>query len=743
MDGVRQGDAKIAMDIVERGPSVALRMACNGGATLFITQNVSKLGYEREDFLNGSLCWPGLVHPADAAALARNREGFAEQKMDSYTLTYRVMKKDGASLWVSDASTLVRDKKGEAQYIDCVITDHSLAMENQSKVQDGIKQQLVFNDILQSMQSGKSDEIFHTILARTGEYLGLSRVMLFEDDRLGKKGLAMYEWDNGDVPHLMSAGGYMLDYQSDIPYVDAELKRSELCVIDAGAVPSGLARVFAREGLVASASYVVQNPAGGRYGFISFGECELPRRWETETLIFLKNIAKLASAALMRKNSEESISRMAYKDQLTGLLNRYRFDVYMDKAIEDAHTSGGHGFVVFLDMDDFKIINDAYGHDYGDALILSVANYLRRFEAFAKVFRFGGDEFTILVEERHAERAQNMLDEMIARARHPWQVMDREFYCTLSIGVVRFPDGDFGVTDIVKNADIAMYQAKSRGKNNYVIFNDDLRSNARHRAETEHRMRDAIDNAFTGFDVYYQPTVDMSGEVIGAEALVRWVDSEGNLVPPTEFIPLAEYLGLIVPLGEFVMREAATMCAAINRDFPRFTMSINVSIRQFQQHDFLERVENVLRQSGVNFSNVVLEVTEGMVVQDMEHMQTMVEQLRGMGLKIAMDDFGTGYSSLNNMRELPLDIIKIDRIFIRDLATDAYSKSFVRLITDLGHSMGRSICVEGVETPAQYAYCADCGADILQGFYFYQPMPSDEFEKLIVQGIGKPAKAGK
>lgn len=290
-----------------------------------------------------------------------------------------------------------------------------------------------------------------------------------------------------------------------------------------------------------------------------------------------------------------------------------------------------------------------------------------------------------------------------------------------------------GVADVIKNADIAIHSAKSLGKNNCVVFSRGMDNDSLHRVELEHRMRECIENDFEGFEVYYQPIVSATGAITGAEALLRWFDRDGGMTAPAEFIPLAEYLGLIVPLGNFVLRTAADECRRINRQNPDFSMSVNVSIRQFQQPDFLVQVEEALAATGVEPSNLLLEVTEGMLVEDIEQMQALLEHLRLMGLRIAMDDFGTGYSSLSNMRRLPLDVIKIDRAFVMDVTHDAYSQSFIQLITNLSHSMGRMVCVEGVETAAQYSYCAECRVDRIQGFYFYKPMPREQLHSAMAQ----------
>lgn len=251
--------------------------------------------------------------------------------------------------------------------------------------------------------------------------------------------------------------------------------------------------------------------------------------------------------------------------------------------------------------------------------------------------------------------------------------------------------------------------------------------------EMEHAMRTCIDDGFRGFEVFYQPLADLDRRIIGAEALLRWT-LDGRRLSPGEFIPLAEYLGLIVPLGEYVLERATRCCRAVNEKYPDFFVSVNASMRQFRQAGYLERTLGILSESCVDLRNVFLEITEGMAVHDLQNLRSIGEALRGRGVGISMDDFGTGYSSLGNMRELPLDVVKIDRVFVRDVGTDVYSAAFIRLITDLVHSMGRRVCVEGVETEGQFGFCRECGVDYVQGFYLWRPMPEGELAELL--GVG-------
>ena len=454
--------------------------------------------------------------------------------------------------------------------------------------------------------------------------------------------------------------------------------------------------------------------------------------WIDERRMYLVNGRDITE----RKWQEEYIRRIAYIDHLTGLSNRYCCDADLDKVIAAARKSGSKGYVIFVDLDDFKIVNDGYGHDYGDALLIEFANFLKesRMEN-NRVFRFGGDEFVLLVDPSNEKHIYDIIDRLIKRARSPWKAMNKNFYCTVSVGVVGFPDGDMGVKEILKNADVAMYEAKRIGKNSFAFYTNAMRNDSIERTEMESMMRECINNNFAGFTACYQPYVDaVSGRILGAETLIRWLTPSSRVIMPCDFISLSEYLGLIVPIGEFVLTEACKLTKKVSDlGFKDFTCSVNISVRQMQQHDIIPRIEKILRSTGANPESLIFEITEGVAVKDLNRIQIICGELRKKGIRIAMDDFGVGYSSISNLRDMPIDIVKIDRSFIEKSSIDSYYASFIRLITDFGHSVNKQICIEGVETEDQLEYCRKAGADSIQGFYFYKPMPAKELINVLLE----------
>ncbi len=423
-----------------------------------------------------------------------------------------------------------------------------------------------------------------------------------------------------------------------------------------------------------------------------------------------------------KKLHERYVQSVSFTDMLTGLPNRRQCEIDLD---ETKNREGS--YLLYMDLDDFKIVNEGYGHEYGDQLLVLFSRYISGIFGKHRIYRFDGDEFAVIIEDSNLE-VEALLEKLLRRTKRVWKVLDRSFYCSISLGIVRGLGAESAKV-ILKNADVAMFEAKKTGKNHYLYYNKNMHDSITRRAHLEMMLRDAINSDFDGFVIYFQPYVNtQTTRMSGAEALVRWFARGGEPIMPEEFISLSEYLGLIVPLGDFILRESVKTLKYINDNIdPKFMISVNFSIRQLQQPDIIRRVENILEEVDVDPKNLVFEVTESMASTELERLQTICEGFRRKGIKIAMDDFGTGYSSLGNLRTLPLDIIKIDRCFIQDITDDEYSNSFIKLISNLGHSINKKICIEGVETEAQTSYCIDAQADIIQGFYFYRPMAEAEF----------------
>lgn len=434
-----------------------------------------------------------------------------------------------------------------------------------------------------------------------------------------------------------------------------------------------------------------------------------------------------------KKVYQRRIEQQAYTDFLTGLFNRMCCERDLARQIDEAKKNHTKGALLYLDLDDFKHINDGLGHQYGDVLLKSISHSLQRIDGIQNTcYRMGGDEFVIVIPPESFERFENIIEDIQMIFSKPWFLKDADYYCTMSMGIVTFPDGGDSVPDLIKKADIAMYEAKKSGKNRTANYNDGIDTVSGKRLDMEKNMRDATVEGYAEFEVYYQPIINIQDdqeECAGAEALIRWNSSNLGFIPPAEFIPLAEYLGLINPIGNYVLREACHHCKQWNDNgYPDYKVNVNLSVVQLLQPDIVEIVERTLKESGLNPKNLTLEVTESLAINDMERMKEILNKIKALGVKIALDDFGTGYSSLNHIREIPFDVIKVDQNFVKDLADDAYSQSFIKMVAELAETIGVSVCVEGVERPNQYEVLQGMKVKYIQGYLFDRPMPKDRFD---------------
>lgn len=433
-----------------------------------------------------------------------------------------------------------------------------------------------------------------------------------------------------------------------------------------------------------------------------------------------------------KKLYQKKIEQQAYTDFLTGLYNRMCCERDLARQIDQAKKTGGTGGLFYIDLDDFKHINDGLGHQYGDVLLKSISHSLQRIKGIESTcYRMGGDEFVIVVPPEHFSRLNEILEEIRKIFVKPWFLKDADYYCTMSMGIVTFPDLGDSVTDLIKKADIAMYEAKKSGKNRVARYNEDINSSSGKRLDMEKNMRDATADGYEEFEIYYQPIIDVrnDGKCAGAEALIRWNSMKLGFIPPTEFIPLAEYLGLINPIGNYVLREACRQCKKWNEAGYDYKVNVNLSVVQLLQPDVVENVEKTLEETDLEPGNLTLEVTESLAINDMGRMKEILSRIKALGVKIALDDFGTGYSSLNHIREIPFDLIKVDQSFVRELAEDAYSQSFVKMIAELAETLGVSICVEGIETESQHQVVQKMKVKYIQGYYYDRPMKRQDFEK--------------
>lgn len=444
-----------------------------------------------------------------------------------------------------------------------------------------------------------------------------------------------------------------------------------------------------------------------------------------------------ASDITQKKKSQQKIEFQAHNDFLTGLYNRMKCESDLKKIIKQSVKDGVKGALMFIDLDDFKHINDGLGHQYGDVLLQQIAAGLQSIVGLrGKCYRMGGDEFVAIVMPdmfSELERIANKVKDMFNK---PWYLMETEYFCTMSMGIAVFPDDSKDVHEIIRLADIAMYESKKNGKNGYTFYDSCSKLNTARRLDIENSMRQAVTSGIEEFVVFYQPVVDVrTGECSSCEALVRWDSKALGFMGPGDFIPLAEYLGLITSIGDYVLEEACRQCRYWNEHgIPDFHINVNLSVVQLLQKDVAETVARILKKTGVNPKNIVLEITESFAINDMDRVLDIIKGIKKLGPRIALDDFGTGYSSLNYIKQLPLDIIKVDKTFIDDIVDDEYAQAFIKLIVELSDTIDTDIIVEGVENEAQLNILKELGVDYIQGFYYGKPVPAYEFEKLNFRG---------
>ncbi len=438
-----------------------------------------------------------------------------------------------------------------------------------------------------------------------------------------------------------------------------------------------------------------------------------------------------------KKIYQKKIEQQAYTDFLTGLFNRMCCERDLARFIDDAKKDATLGALLYIDLDDFKHINDGLGHQYGDVLLKAISHNLQRINGIETTcYRMGGDEFVIIVPPDHFPKFLLIQEEIKEIFSKPWYLKDADYYCTMSMGTVTFPKEGDNVQELIKKADIAMYEAKKSGKNRVENYSDDINSTSSKRLGMEKNMRDAAAGGFKEFEVFYQPIIDIQKEgqpCTGAEALVRWNSLELGFLTPGAFIPLAEYLGLINPIGNHVLKEACKTCTGWNKaGYTNYKVNVNLSVVQLLQSDIVQIIANTISETEIDPQNLTLEVTESLAINDMERMKEILGNIKKLGVRIALDDFGTGYSSLNHIRQIPFDVIKVDQTFVKDLTEDSYSQSFIKMVAELANAIGVNICVEGIETKEQFEILEGMNVSLIQGYYFDKPMTKDAFENKYV-----------
>jgi diguanylate cyclase (GGDEF)-like protein/PAS domain S-box-containing protein len=457
----------------------------------------------------------------------------------------------------------------------------------------------------------------------------------------------------------------------------------------------------------------------------------------------LRSIGAQIGQFMARRQAEERVHHLAHYDELTGLPNRSMFNQRLSHALIQARRNDKPLAILFIDLDRFKNINDTLGHEAGDRVLKEVAQRLLGcLREGDTVGRLGGDEFVVLIEELpEPMHVAAVAQKILAAVVKPFILGAQEFNITASIGISTYPDDSEDMQALLKNADISMYRAKEQGKNNYQFYSALMNIHTVERLALESGLRRALER--NEFLLHYQPKVDIgSGRITGMEALLRWRRPGQELIPPERFIALAEETGLIVPIGEWVLKTACARNQSWREQgLPPLRMAVNLSGRQFAHENLLQGVARVLNETGLDPAALEFEITESMVMHDPERAVKLLSRLKDMGIYLSIDDFGTGYSSLGYLKRFPLDSVKIDRSFIRDIPGDADDAAITRAIIAMAHSLRLKVIAEGVETEEQLRFLRDLGCDEMQGYYFSKPLAEDEFLRLLQNSVASGAAA--
>ncbi|MBI4192304.1 MAG: EAL domain-containing protein [Betaproteobacteria bacterium] len=478
---------------------------------------------------------------------------------------------------------------------------------------------------------------------------------------------------------------------------------------------------------------------GGRfYGVVEFFGRGV-RQPDADLMQIVHTMGSQIGQFIARKEAESHLTFFANHDPLTGLPNRVMFNARLTQALAQAHRYDKTAAVLFVDLDRFKVINDTLGHDAGDLLLKELALRLRDcLREGDTIGRQGGDEFVVLVEEvGDPQQVAGVAQKILETVAQQFLLSGQDFHVTASIGISIYPDDGNDVQALLKNADIAMYRAKEQGKNTFQFYSAQMNQHTFERLALETSLRRAVERQ--EFLLHYQPKIDIrSGRITGVEALVRWQHPDLGMVSPAQFIALAEETGLIVPIGEWVLRTACTEARGwIKKGAPSISVAVNLSARQFAREDFAASITSVLRESGLDPRLLELEITESTVMHNADRTANVLRQLKELGVSVAIDDFGTGYSSLGYLKRFPIDSVKIDRSFILDIPRDKDDVAITCAVIAMAHSLRLKVIAEGVETDEQYRFLLDHDCDEMQGYHFSKPVDAAAVARLLSQPRAK------
>ena len=714
----REEQIRMLSRAVEQSPSMVIITDTNGLIQYVNSRFTQVTGYSLEEVRgkNPLILQSGQQSPEVYKELWQTITSGSEWRGE-----FHHKKKNGEFYWASASVSPIRNSEG-------VITNF-LALEED--ITERKLTEAALREIAQGRSAATGMAFFRSLVLHLAKTLGVEYALIGELTGDAKENI---------ITVAMCVHGKIVE---NVKYHLAKTPCENIVETSLRCYPHGVRQLFpndcilVREGIESYCGTPLYDSEGKVLGLLVVMDTK-PMRDEYLVKSMLQIFAVRAAAELERKRIEEKMNHMAFHDPLTDLPNRRLFFDRVTQELANTRLNRSKLVVLFLDLDRLKLINDTLGHIVGDRLLRGVGERLRNCVGKGNtVARLGGDEFAVLLPGiTDVEAAIAVAREIIDTIKEPWILDGQELYITTSIGISLYPNDGENAEILLKHADTAMYRAKQQGRNNYRLYNPAMEANNFEQLALNNSLSRAAERE--ELLVFYQPKVNINtGEIIGMEALVRWKHPEQGLVSPDRFIPLAEETGLIVSIGEWVLRTACAQNKAWQEaGFPPMRVAVNTSVCQLQQPNFVETVAWVLRETGLDSQWLELEITESAIMEDLDFMIKVLSELREMGILIAIDDFGTGYSSLNYLKRFPINALKIDRTFIHDLIANPNDAAIASAIIAMAQSLGLEVIAEGVETEEQLNFLQQRQCDKMQGYLFGKPMPAETFETLLK--LGRP-----
>ncbi|MBE9043137.1 EAL domain-containing protein [Pleurocapsales cyanobacterium LEGE 10410] len=684
----------------------------------------SMLGYENDELTNNLNTWQSLVHPDDKDRVLNYFQVCLTEKVASFEVEMRMQHKAGHQVFVLSRAFLIH-RDSDRKAVRLVGTHVDITARKKAEAFDD-KQA----EIMEMIATGKpASEIYSEIALMYEErHPGLRCSMLeLEDGRLLHGGAPSLPKEYCDAVHGLKNGPDVGSCGTStytgkrvlVENIETDPKWAKIKHI---ALPHGMRCCWSEP--IKDSSGMVLGAFGMYYDYPA-----LPNEEESNDL---KAAARLAGIVMERDHAQKRIRELAYIDDLTRLANRAYFYRNLEASIKRSDRNKSRLGLLYIDLDDFKSVNDSLGHDAGDLLLQEIATRLRQVtREIDFVARLSGDEFCILVNDVNDEyAAAHVAQRCLEMISKPVELLARKFIPACSIGIAHYPDDGQDLSTLIKAADTSLYAVKERGKNQYAFYKPELTHQAEYRFRVEQNLREAVEKR--QLSLVYQPQVQiLTGKIIGVEALLRWNHPQLGQVSPAEFIATAERIGMIQPLTKWVLKTACNQAIAWKKaGLPAMRMAVNISPIHFLDRDFVSLIKRVIDETGMVPSELELEVTENVVQTDRQNL-SIFQELKDLGILLAIDDFGTGYSSFASLKHLTVDYLKIDKHFIDDMLADRKSKILIGSMIEMGHNLGYEIIAEGVETAEQCHTLQKLGCETAQGYLFSKPVSSDEISKLL------------